>query len=758
MSRTLLSVAFSLVFSLSLFAETAERPPLSHGAMWLAERVGAPTISPDGAWAIFSVSEPSYDPEGAVSDLWIVPVDGSTEPRRLTATSGGESDFVWSPDGGQLAFVSKRGEQKKAQIWVLPLGLGGEARPVTDAPLGAGDPRWSPDGSRILFESRGYPGAVGEKANAEALKKDQDDPTNLLDYEHFPIRRWDRWLDETRPRLYVVEVGEALTHEPNDSPEQLAAEHEIDEKEESSEDGEEKSEDEEDEEADEEAEEEAPQAVDLIGASELVAGVGFRGEWGLRSDGLSATWTPDGRGVIFVATDVGHTAARASVLNQLWWVAAEGGEPRRLTSGDASYSDPAFSPDGRRLCFTTAANRDVIFAQTDVACASWDGAPPAVLEVENLTVELDRVVSGFVFAPADPAGSGLYLTILDAGHVHVEHVAFENHASRRVATAEVGVYSGISTPDRDAGEPVLIGRWGSATRPNEVVRIDVGSGERTLLTRFNVDDAEQWDWPPLREFWTDGPEGRRLHSFLVLPPGFDPSKRYPMMAMMHGGHASMWRDSIHTRWNYHLLSQPGFVIVATDYRGSIGYGEDFTLAIAGDPLRGPVEDIIAGVDDAVRRFDFVDGERVCALGASYGGHLANWIAGASDRFDCIVSHAGLASLEQQWTTSDVIYHREMMMGKPFWEDPQTWLDQSPLMQAAGFDVPILMSIGVDDYRVPLGNTLAMWSALERMDAPNRLLVWSKSNHWIMHPRDNQRFYREVRAWLERWLLPRLHDG
>ena len=747
MTRYLPTLLFAL--ALPALADSTDRPPLSHGAMWLAERVGAPAVSPDGAWAVFSVSEPSYDPEGEVSDLWIVPTDGGGAPRRLTATSGGESALAWSPDGTSLAFVAKRGEQEKSQVWILPLTGGGEARPVTDAPLGAGDPRFSPDGGRLLFHSRGYPGAVGEKANAEALAANEDDPTNLLEYENFPIRRWDRWLDETRPRIYVIDLAEALAHEPNDSPERLAAEHEIDDEGDKDDDGDEG----EDSEGEDEEPEEAPRAVDLIGASELAANVGFQGGWGLRSDSLSATWTPDGEGVIFVATDAGHTAARASVSNDLWWVSSDGGEPRRLTADDISYSSPAFSPDGRRLCFLIDADHEVIYSQTDAACAPWDGGPPpASLEVENLTADLDRLVSDFVFAPADPAGPGLYLTIYDAGHVHVEHVAFADRGHRRVAAAEVGVYGGLSTPYRTAGAPLLVGLWGSANQPNEVVRIDAASGERTLLTRFNVEDAERWDWPPLEEFWTEGPEGRRLHSFLVLPPSFDPARRYPILAMMHGGHASMWRDAIHPRWNYHLLSQPDFVIVATDYRGSIGYGEDFTLAIAGDPLRGPVEDIIAGVDDAAKRFDFLDGERVCALGASYGGHLANWIAGASDRFDCVVSHAGLASLEQQWTTSDVIRHREIMMGGPFWENPETWLDQSPLMQAAGFDVPILMSIGVDDYRVPLGNTLAMWSALERMDAPNRLLVWSKSNHWIMHPRDNQRFYREVRAWLERWLL------
>lgn len=736
---------------------TAEPAGLSHAAMWLAERVGSPIVSPDGETAVFSVTEPAYDPESQRSDLWIVATDGATPPRRLTEADGSEGGVAWSPDGRWLAFVAKRGDQETSQIWVLPLADGGEARPVTDAPLGADTPRWSPDGTRILFHTRGFPGSVGDSENREAAKKRDDEPSALHAYEHFPIRRWDRWLDETRPRLGVVDVARALRHRPTDAPE-LLARAEAETAEDDPVDGAENAEDDDagdDGETDEGTEADPsrlPPSLDLIGASDLAKQVGFQGTWGRRSDSLSGIWTPDGTAVVFVATDRGHAAARETVQPTLWTVDAAGGEPRRLTAEGLGVGSPAFSHDGSRLCFTAADYRDVIYDQTEVACLPWPGEE-APAEPTVLTADFDRVVSDFAFARVEPAGDGVAFTYLDAGHVHVAHVGFDGGEVRDVVRAASGVYGGLATASGDVGGPILA-TWGSATRPTEVVRIDPRDGTRRPLTDFNASDWERWDLPPLREFWTDGPGGRRLHSFLALPPGFDESRKYPVVALIHGGHASMWRDAIHLRWNYHLLAQPDFVLVGTDYRGSIGYGEEFTLSIAGDPLRGPAEDVIAGVEDAIARFDFLDGERVCAAGASYGGHLANWLAGTSDRFDCLVSHAGLASLEQQWTTSDVIHHREIMMGGPFWENPEAWLDQSPLMHAGGMDVPTLMSIGVDDYRVPLGNTLAMWSALERMDAPNRLLVWPRSNHWIMHPRDNLRFYREVRRWLGEWLHPK----
>ena len=139
--------------------------------------------------------------------------------------------------------------------------------------------------------------------------------------------------------------------------------------------------------------------------------------------------------------------------------------------------------------------------------------------------------------------------------------------------------------------------------------------------------------------------------------------------LLHGGHASSWRDSISYRWNYHLLAHPGFVLLATDYRGSTGYGETFTLDILGDPLKGPADDINDAADEAIKRFAFIDGTRQAAGGASYGGHLANWLEGTTSRYKAIVSHAGLASLDMQWGMSDGIYHRELMMGGPYLGEP-----------------------------------------------------------------------------------------
>jgi dipeptidyl aminopeptidase/acylaminoacyl peptidase len=242
-----------------------------------------------------------------------------------------------------------------------------------------------------------------------------------------------------------------------------------------------------------------------------------------------------------------------------------------------------------------------------------------------------------------------------------------------------------------------------------------------------------------------------VHSFLVTPAGFDPSRKYPLFVLIHGGHANMWRDQISLRWNYHLLASPGYVVLATDYRGSTGYGEQFTLDILGDPLRGPADDINQAADEAIKRYAFIDGGRQAAGGASYGGHLTNWLEATTTRYRCLVSHAGLSTLQTQWGTSDVMYGRELMMGGPFWENPKAWADQSPAAYAKDFKTPILLSVGENDFRVPMNNTLEMYGALQRMRVPARLLVWPDENHWILKGENSRVFYREVRDWMARWL-------
>jgi dipeptidyl aminopeptidase/acylaminoacyl peptidase len=238
---------------------------------------------------------------------------------------------------------------------------------------------------------------------------------------------------------------------------------------------------------------------------------------------------------------------------------------------------------------------------------------------------------------------------------------------------------------------------------------------------------------------------------IALPPSFDESKKYPLLVLIHGGAANMWRDQFFVRWNYHLLAAPGYVVLLTDYTGSSGYGEKFGQDIQFDPLKGPAEEINEAADEAIRRFPFIAGTRQAAAGAGYGGHLVNWLQATTSRYKCLISHAGLIDLESQWGTSDGIYHREVEMGGPFWEGGKGWQEQNPIRFAKNFRTPILLSVGDHDFRVPMNQTLENWSVLQRLRIPSKLIVWEDENHWISRGEDGRFFYQEVRAWLAKYL-------
>ncbi len=677
-------------------ATASTRQRLTHEALWSMKRVGSPVVSPDGHWAVFPVTEPAYDEKKQVQDLWIVPVDGSAKPRRLTTGKGAESGPAWSPDSRRLAFTAKREDDEVAQVYVLDLGLGGEAQRVTASPFAARGPVWSPDGRSLAYQSAVLAGATDIESNRRLAKERKEAKSKVRIYDGFPIRRWDHWLDDSATHLFVL---------PADG---------------------------------------SGPARDLIVGTRLGSEPGFGGGGGGEggSDDLHPAWSPDGRSIVIEASINRNTAAYAPTNTHLWEVPVAGGEPHALTSGTASYGGPQFSPAGDRLCFRVSQEWGRIYALERLACAAW----PWKGEPTLLTAGFDRSVADFAFAPD---GRSLYLTAEDAGFVRLYSVPAAGGAVAPVLDSR-GCFGAIEAAG-GAGGPTVVASWGSAIEPSEIVRVDPAAARKTPLTEFASAAASSLDWQPLQEFSFTGAKGRRIHSFLVLPQGFDASKKYPLLVLIHGGHANMWRDSISLRWNYHLLASPGYVVLATDYRGSTGYGEAFTLDILGDPLRGPADDVNQAADEAIRRYPFIDASRQAAAGASYGGHLANWMEASTRRYRCLVSHAGLASLEAQWATSDAVHHRELMMGAPFWEKPEAWRAQSPVSRAASFATPMLLSVGENDFRVPANNALEMYAVLQRQRVPARLLVWPDENHWIQKGENSRVFYQEVHAWLARWL-------
>jgi dipeptidyl aminopeptidase/acylaminoacyl peptidase len=675
---------------------SAEKKAITHEDVWLMKRVGPPTPSPDGKWVVSSVLEPAYDEKDQVSDLWLVAGDGSVQARRLTFSRAGESGVVWSPDGRKIAFVARRDGDEASQIYVLDIVGGGEAVRVTTLSTGARAPQWRPDGQALLFTSTVFPGAADDEANKRIAAERRSRKYRARVYEGFPIRNWDRWIEDTETHVFVQGL------EP------------------------------------------PTPAKDLLAGTKLVAMPGFAGRTTPGSEELDAVWSPDGKSIVFVASTDRDSAAYSETSTQLFSVPAAGGEPTQLTKGTDGYTSPRFSPLGNALVALFTPNiAGKVYTLTRLAGVTWPtGGSSAVI-----TPRFDRAVSSFAFAPN---GATIYLTAEDAGLEHLYSVPAAGGDVKPEIVIKQGVFSGLSGATKSAA-PILFANWESSTSPAEIVRLDIEQKRYLPLTSFNRARVASIDWQNLREFSFTSKRGKKIHSFVALPPGFDESRKYPLFVLIHGGPHSMWRDQFFVRWNYHLLAQPGYVVLLTDYTGSTGYGEKFAQEIQGDPLKGPGEELNEAADEAIKLYKFIDASKQAAGGASYGGHLANWLQASTTRYKCLISHAGLVNLESQWATSDTIYSREVNNGGPVWEQGPTWREQNPIRYAKNFRTPMLITVGENDFRVPLNNSLENWSVHQRLRIPSKLIVFPEETHWILKAENSRFFYQEVQAWLKRWL-------
>jgi len=661
-----------------------DKKPITHESMWLMMRVGSPSISPDGKKVIFSVTEPTYDEKEQVNDVWIVSTDASSQPRKLTTGKAGENGYAWSPDGKYIAFSAKREGDDQAQIYLLNIQEGGEAQRLTSVSTGAASPQWSPDGKMVLFTSSVYPRVYVDSVNKKMDEEKKNLKYKARVYNSFPIRSWDRWLDEKQTHAFV-------------------------------------------------------QSIEQGGAArDIFSDVAISKEDGFHF--FNACWTPDNNSVIFAASADFNTSARQEISSHLYKVPIAGGDASRLTVDAFDYTSPQFSPDGKYL-FAEGSVHGAYTIYSLNHLIRWDW--PALSNRKNLTPSIDRPIDGVAFQ-----NDRILLAIQDQGIQRIISMNFDGSAIANVTQSPSGCYTGIST--NDSPTPTLMASYQTANMPPEIVRIN-NDGSHTFLTRFNEDALASLDLQPVETFWTTSSRGKKIRSLLIKPAGFDPGKKYPLIVLMHGGPAGSWQENWGYRWNYHLLASPGYVMVLTDYTGSTGYSEKFSRDIQYDPFKGPANEINEAAAEAIKKFSFIDGSKQAAVGASYGGHLANWMQATTTHYKCLVSHAGLVNSVSQWGTSDGIYGREVMNGGAPWKETKTWKEQNPYRYADKFQTPMLITVGELDYRVPLNNSIENWHILQRKKIPGKLIVFPEENHWITKAEDSRFYYKELHAWLNQYL-------
>ena len=451
--------------------------------------------------------------------------------------------------------------------------------------------------------------------------------------------------------------------------------------------------------------------------------------------GEEVNWSADGRTLYFVLREAGRIEATSTNLDIFAVPADRSAAPVNLTdANDATDTLPTVSPDGRTLAYVAMrrpgyeADRQVLMLR-DIASG----------QVRALTEGWDRSVASIFW---DPDGKSVYVTADDVQDVPLFRVdAATGKVTRLTAGGHVAAVA--TTPKG------VVYALDTLTAPDDFYSL-AGKGRPTRLTSVNADKLAGIDLPTVTRFSFTGANGDTVHGYAVRPYGA--TGKVPVAFMVHGGPQGSSNDSWSYRWNPAVFAGAGYGLVAVDFHGSTGYGQAFTDAIRGNWGGWPLEDLKAGLKAAADRFGWLDGDNACALGASYGGYMMNWIEGQwPDRFKCIVQHDGVFDARAMaYETEELWFDEWEHGGKAYFEDPQAFEGWNPVNHVAQWKTPMLVVTGEKDFRIPYTQGLASFTALQRRGIPSRLLVNADENHWVLKPRNSRQWYGEVIGWLDRW--------
>lgn len=705
------SCARLALLSLALFIPPilrAESRPMTIDDLLTLKRCADPQISPDGRWVVYVVTTiTDVNSNKSQSNLWLAPTDGSTPPRQLTTTEKKDRHPRWSPDGRWILFESNRSGDN--QIWIIALE-GGEARQLTQIASEASTAIWSRDGRQIAFVSAVYP-EFSEKpfveSNAANKKRNEDKEKSTVKARVFKrlfFRHWDSYVEDKRQHLFVMSFDPTTgtAGEPKDV---------------------------------------TPGDRDAFPTSTTF------------SVGDDFTFSPDGRFLLFTAVPDKDEAW--STNHDICRVPVTGGGTKweSLTKvNPAADTFPRFSPDGKKLAYRRQ-NRPgyeadkweivVVDVQPDGAFAG----PP-----RSVTSSWDRSVEDFVWASDSRT---IFLTAEDHALNPVWELNTETSAVQQfLKGGSIGSLS-ISADGRR-----LAFLHAAMQQPPRPGVISSKREEHDTTLKFFDPNAEQ-----LQRLARNKPESVevpvegdvKMQMWILKPPGFDESKKWPVAYLVHGGPQGAWQDGWSFRWNPALWAAQGYIVVLPNPRGSTGFGQKFCDEISGDWGGKCYRDLVAGIE-YVKQLPYVDPDRLGSAGASFGGYMQNWFAvnEIARNFKCLITHCSVWNFESMWGTTDELWFDEFEHGGLPWEKPGHYREFSPHVFAGNlskYRTPMLVIHNDLDFRCPIGQGHELFSALQRQGVKSRFVNFPDEGHWVLKPANSRYWHEEVFAWLKEHVPP-----
>jgi len=700
---------------------TSARRPMTFTDLQRMKRIDDPQISPSGEWVLFSAADVDLAANTKVSHLWAVPLkggkNGALRPseKQLTFWKEGETNGRFSPDGRQVAFVATDSETGQSQLFLAPwddtAGTMGTPKRLTSLSTGADGPVWSPDSQRILFVSRVYPECSNEESwvQEDACDKRKDDaaaksPVKAMIFTHLLYRHWDHYIGDKRSHVLVVSVTDGNTVRD------LTPRREI-------------------------GDAEAP--VFSLGGP------------------VDYAWAPDSKEIAYV-TNLDPVPA-ASTNNDVITLRLDdpGARAVKISTSPGSDDAPAYSPDGRYIAFRSQARAG--FESDRFRLMLFDRQANTIKE---MLPKFDNWVDEFVWAPNSKT---IYFTSGEMGEENI--LSTQVDLPEATAVANKAEYGGLQVA-RDGR--TIVGTVMTVRYPAAVASIALnasGGGGSPVVRLSHLNDGllRQLDLPKMESFIFPGAGNTSVQGFIIRPPNFNVAKKYPLKFLMHGGPQTAWGDAWSYRWNAELFAADGYVVVMINRRGSTGYGQKFVDEVSGDWGGKAYVDLMKGLDYAEKQYPFIDKTRECALGASYGGFMADWVLTHTDRFKCIVTHDGMYNPQSAYGTTEELWFNEWEFKRPGTTGPgQPWKyaagpvaedpfrKWSPMLSIQNAKTPTLIIHSQKDYRLDVSEGFQLFTALQRLDVPSKMLYFPDEGHWVLKPQNSKLWYETVNGWCDQW--------
>jgi len=655
--------------------------------------VADPQVSPDGRTILYVVRTVDVSANRRTARTFAVSAAGGT-PAVFPVIDVSATEARWSPDGRRVAYVAD------GQLFVADAD-GNNRRQLTKLNGGATGPVWSPVGDRIAFTSSVYPECANNACNVAKEKAKSESKVKAHIADQLMFRHWNAWDEGTRSHIFVVPADGSS--DPRD----------------------------------------------------LVAGACYDVPPGPFGGSEGYAFSSDGTELAFTAKDQGRADAWSTDVN-VYTVPAKGGSIVVITAANkGADQNPVYSPGGRYIAYASQARAG--FESDRWRLMLYDRAEKTSTE---LLPNWDRNADAYFFTPQM---QDLFVQAVDAGRIKLFRFALTPRADEKGFT--VGAPQ-ILVGDRN-NAAFSLSRDGkalawvrdAADRPAEVWTAEAGATAplaARAVTHENDNLISQLAVNPAEDFWFTGASGAKVHGFVVKPPNWQSGKKYPAVLLIHGGPQGEWLDNWHGRWNYQMFAATGSgtALVIINPRGSIGYGQKFVDDVSKGWGGMVYSDLMNGLDAALTRYPWLDRTALGAAGGSFGGYMVNWIAGHTDRFKALVSHAGPFNLENMATATEELWFTDWEYGGPFW-DTKAMATQyrvySPHLFVRNFKTPTLVTGGELDYRVPYTEDLSMFTALQRRNVPSRLLMFPDEGHWVQKPQNQRLWWGEVQGWLKKYL-------